>query len=133
MANITDTYLSDIAFVTDFVKTPNGDLAQINGQTNVDNALFRRLVTVPGSLVHRPDYGVGIQRWQNRLNTLSSQRELANTIQEQFKRDPRVADVFGVLVENKDNLPEHVTITVRVKYVGQDSISNLKFIPFGAA
>jgi hypothetical protein len=133
MASVTDTYLNDIAFVTDLIRAPSGDLGQVNGPVNVTNALFRRLVTVPGTLVHRPTYGVGIQRWENRMNSLASQREIANAIQEQFLQDPRVQSVYGVLIQNTDTAPEDVTIIVRVQLVGQNDLTTLTFVPFGAA
>jgi phage baseplate assembly protein W len=130
MAQIDEILLTDIAHKSDFLKTATGDLDIISGLENVKDALFRRLVTTPGTLIHRPNYGVGIERFQNAPNTLGNQRLIANRIQEQFEQDPRVEAVTGVRVEVGDLTPEKTIITIRVKIRGYDELA-LTFIPFG--
>lgn len=129
---INDTYLTDIAHLGDFVKTASGDLSKISDIPNLQNALFRRLITTPGSLIHRPTYGVGIKRWQNVLNRLAAQREIALAIQTQFELDPRVEKVSGVLINYSDADPSQTTIVVRVQPIGRDVVA-MTFVPFGDA
>jgi phage baseplate assembly protein W len=129
---INDTYLTDIAHLSDLVKTATGDIATINGIPNLQNALFRRLITVPGALIHRPEYGVGINTFQNALNKLATQREIALRIQTQFERDPRVEKVTGVLVNYDQTNPSRTTIIVRIKPIGRD-VTAMSFVPFGDA
>ena len=131
MANITETMLTDIMHKKDYVRRSSGDRERISGLDNLKEALFRRLITVPGSLVHRPEYGVGLKLWINALSSLSKKRELAVKIEEQFRRDPRVDKVTGIAIQSDDARPYLTYIIVRVKPVGYDEIE-MKFEPFGA-
>lgn len=131
MANITEVMLTDIMHRKDYVRTSSGDREKISGLDNYKEALFRRLVTEPGSLIHRPGYGVGIKRFLGALASLSKQRELAGLIQEQFLQDPRTDSVSGVLVQSNVARPDMTYIIVRVRPVGYDEIA-IKFEPFGA-
>lgn len=130
MATIDEVLGTDLAHKADYVLSATGDLDTISGLENVKNALFHRLITSPGSLVHRPDYGVGIKDFQNSPNSIDTQRQLANRIQEQFEQDPRVQKVLGVSLNYGDSTPDQVEIMVRVQIAGYDEIS-AKFIPFG--
>ena len=130
MASIEEIYGRDIAFKSDLVITPAGDIDTISGIDNVKEALFRRLITSKGSLVHRPDYGVGIKDFQNSPSTLFYQQQLAAKIKEQFELDPRVEKVVGVSIDFDDYSPQIVNIKVRVKLVGYGETA-MNFIPFG--
>ena len=111
-------YGKDIAFKEDLIRTASGDFETVEGIANLKEALFRRLVTVPGSLVHRPDYGVGVKLFQNALNSLDNRRKLALRIREQYARDPRVQSINGISIEADDNQEGMIKITVRVQPVG---------------
>lgn len=110
---------SDI-FRTDFYfdVTSTGDIDRVSGLTNLREAIFRRLITTPGTLVHRPTYGVGIKRFQNDLNRLSKKKELASLIQEQISQDERVVSVLGVLISEDPSNSSLVNINIRVEAVG---------------
>lgn len=120
MATAAEVYGKDIAFKGDFVRTPTGDLATIEGLDNVRDALLRRLITSPGSIVHRPTFGVGIKRFQNAIGSIATQRQIAQDIKEQFLQDPRVEGVSGVSVAIEDLDAGLFKISVRVKLVGYD-------------
>lgn len=129
MASITESLGKSIAHVGDLKRTPNGDLGTIEGLANLKNALFHRLMTQPGSLVHRPTYGVGILAYQNAPNSFTIQRKLAALIQEQFLQDPRVKEVTSVRITSEDNTPQRTVIAVSVKPVGYEELEML-FRPF---
>jgi phage baseplate assembly protein W len=129
MSSIVDTYKKDLAFKNDYVKTATGDLDTIEGISNVTQALFARLITIKGTLVHRPDYGVGIKNYQNSISSLDTQRKIASEINEQFLRDPRVEKVVGVSINYRDKTPENVEISVKVKLIGYGD-TTLSFLPF---
>lgn len=129
MANITETYLTDIAHNGDIQRTATGDIDKISGLANLKQALFHRLLAVPGSLIHRPLYGVGIKLFQNAPSSYSQQQALALRIQENFARDERVEEVTGVLFEVNDN-PQLTVIKVKVKPVGYEE-TVFPFLPFG--
>lgn len=130
MATIEENLKKDIAFKSDLVLGPTGDLDTIQGLDNLKEALLRRLLTTPGSMIHRPTYGVGIKNYQNGISSLTTQRRLAMAIIEQFREDERVESVTGVSVEYNDNTPDLVQVKVSVKVVGYGE-TTFGFIPFG--
>lgn len=100
MGAIDDFYKVDLLHNGDFVPAPNGNFAFAKGLVNLKQALFHRLITVPGALVHRPLYGVGVQLWQNDIGSIARQRELALRIKEQFELDERVDKMTGIKIKN---------------------------------
>lgn len=131
MAKIDDALLQDIKHKKDFFQV-DGDLALVKGLENLKQALLRRLVTHPGRLIHRPEYGVGIKDFQNAPLTLKTKETVAQRIGDNFIRDPRVNEVLGVSVESKDQTPEKVIITVRTQIVGYQDEVDFSFTPFSA-
>lgn len=132
MSSIDEFLKTDLAFKKDLVPTASGDLDVISGMENVKEALFRRLITTPGTLIHRPEYGVNVKQFQGALNSLENQRKLAMSIQEQFEQDERVEKVLGVSIDSKNKTPDMVIVNVRVKIVGYGEAS-FGFVPFGDA
>jgi phage baseplate assembly protein W len=131
MANITEFLGRDIRHYKDYVRTSSGDRERIEGLDNYKEACLRRIITTPGSIVHRPTYGVGAKDYLNAPSTLSKQRELAKKIEEQLMQDPRTEKVSGVSISVNQSKPDLTKIIVRVKPVGYDEIE-MKFEPFGA-
>jgi len=127
--NINDALKNDIAHVGDMVLTPSGDLGQISGLANLKRALFHRLITIPGTLVHRPTYGIGIGLYQNGLSSFSKQAELASKIAEQFAQDPRVLSVKSVSVNFNNSNPQQTLIGVFVTPIGYTE-QQMTFTPF---
>lgn len=127
MSKADDFYLIDLSFNGDLEAAPNGDLQTITGLNNLRQALFNRLVTVPGTLIHRPKYGVGAKLWQNKIATLGNQRELALRIRDQFQQDFRVDSVESVLFSQQANGEFLVKYKVIAKGVTLDETVN----PFG--
>ena len=130
MAFIEETLLTDIVHKSDLQVSASGDLDIISGLSNIKNALFHRLITVKGSLMHRPDYGVGIKNFQNAAAVLSVQRKIAGLIQEQFEKDPRVEGVKSVRVIVDDLVPHQITLVVKVDIVGYGEVE-AEYTPFG--
>lgn len=126
---LVDLYKTDFAFTDDFVASPTGDFDVISGLENLRRALLRRLVTRPGSIIHRPNYGVGIQDFQNAPLTLSVKSQLANRIAEQFAQDDRVERVVSISAENINNQPDTILVKTNVKLVAYGD-RELQFTPF---
>lgn len=118
MADVDQFFGIDIAFKDDFLANQTGDIDKITGLQNVKDSLVRRTITEPGTMIHRPEYGVGLKRFVNALNSLDNRRELANRIKYQWERDERVDEVISVSVDSEDDNPERVTIAVRVRLIG---------------
>ena len=124
MARIQDILKKDLGFKVDASDKPSkrGDYPSFQNLENVREALMRRLITQPGSLAHRPLYGVGIRSYVNRINNISTQRELAELIKEQFERDSRVESVLGFNFEQDKNNASLIKINVKIKLVGIDEL-----------
>lgn len=130
MASLAETLGTDILHKSDLQRTATGDLATISGLENLRIALFHRLVTVPGSLVMRPNYGVGVKLYQNAPATLTNQRKLALDIQANLIQDDRVESVESVRFEVDDLTPEKSKIIVKIKVAGLGE-TEMTFTPFG--
>lgn len=130
MANITEALYTDLAHVSgDLVRDSRGDVGTISGLANLKNALFHRLMTMPGALTHRPLYGVGVKAYQNAPSSFSVQQRLAARIKEQFELDPRVQEVTGVLITAGDTNPSQFVVAVKVVPKGYTE-QEMKFTPF---
>ncbi len=130
MSQLDEFLKRDIAFKSDFVETATGDLDVISGLDNLKEALFRRLVTTPGSVIHRPEYGCNLKAYQGSLNNLENKRRLAQTIKEQFESDTRVEQVTGVSFKSDDNKPDMIEINVKVSVRGYGETA-FGFVAFG--
>ncbi len=130
MASIIEVFKRDLAFVGDFIKTPTGDIDTVTGLRNFKDALFRRLITTPGSLVHRPGYGVGVKSYKNSINSLAKREKLARTIKQQFEQDPRTVEVVSIGFTFDDYKPETIKVHATVEAVGYGKV-DIEFSPFG--
>lgn len=130
MSQLDDFLKRDIAFKSDFIETASGDLDVISGLDNLKEALFRRLITTPGSIIHRPEYGCNLKSYQGSLSNLENQRRLAQTIKEQFESDDRVEQVTGVSFNVDDNKPDMIKVNVKVSVRGYGE-TGFNFVAFG--
>ncbi len=126
---LDENLLIDLRFNGDLSATTTGDLSTVKGLDNLRQALFNRLVTVPGTLAHRPEYGAGIKRWQNKLESFTNKREAALAVQEQFLQDRRVDDVLAVQFTQDELNSGKFTVLVRVRVVGYNN-QEIQFDPF---
>lgn len=131
MAELTrfeESFKRDLRYNGDFTLTLGGDLAQVSGLDNLKQAIFNRLVTVPGTLLHRPGYGVGLKDFLNAPKVLSVQREIFNRIVDQFANDERIDEVTSFGTDDTDS-PDQFTIRMGVRARGFGPLQ-LDFGPF---
>jgi phage baseplate assembly protein W len=119
----------DIRHDGEFRKSNTGDLLRIKGLANLRQRLFNRLITVKGTLVHRPEYGVGIKEYQGRVGSLAVQRNLATIINEEFLKDPAVEEVTSVRIEQGETETGEFRIFVSYRPIGYNTIES-QFDPF---
>lgn len=112
--SIADLYKTDWSFEVN----ATGDIDRISGVANLKKAIERRIITTPGSLVHRPGFGVGLKNFQNSPTSLSKKRKLATLIKEQCEQDSRVEKVLGVSISEDSTNTAMTLIVVRVEAVG---------------
>lgn len=128
--NITQALGKSIAHKGDLVRTQTGDIGTIAGLPNYRNAIYHRLITVPGSLAHRPGYGAGIKQYQNAPCSFALQQEMATKIKEQIKQDPRTKKIQSVSMNNTDTFSEQTVINILVVPVGYTDAIKMTFTPF---
>lgn len=131
MADVDEFYLEDLVHDQGtLLESASGDLDTVRGLSNLKQALYHRLITRKGTLIHRPDYGVGIKDYQNAVGSLSTHRRLAQAIDEQFRQDFRVLDVTNVAINQDITNPGLFKIVVTVQTAGYAELP-LTFVPFG--
>lgn len=126
---MTDLLGTDLAFSDDLQVTATGDFDTLSGTDNLRAALLRRILTVPGSLAHRPTYGVGLLAFQNAPLTLAVKRQLLARLAEQLPQDSRVAKVNSVSITSDDATPSTTVIKISVEAVGIGSVQ-FAYTPF---
>lgn len=127
--NLTDSLKTDISLLGDMAISSSGDLATVSGLANIQQALWHRLITIPGALVHKPTYGVGIGLFQNDVASFANQQKIATAIQEQFAQDPRVQSVDAVSFQVDDLSPEMTVVSVTITIAGYTE-QVMNFTPF---
>lgn len=95
----------DIFFNGDYEMTAAGDYAVVEGFAALNQGIYQRIITKPGSYVFRPGYGIGIQRWAKRRNLLSDMHELEQVVEDQLSLDQRISRVNKVFVEELEEGP----------------------------
>lgn len=119
MSNINNSLLEDLLHNGDLSASNTGDLLKVKGIENLRQAIYHRLITVKGSIVHRPSYGVGIKLYEGVLSTLEKQRELALSIKEQLELDDRIDSVDGVkFSESEENSSGSFVVKLKVTASG---------------
>jgi len=119
MTNALDEiYRRDILIAGhDMEPSVSGDIETVTGLLNLKQALLHRILTIPGTLIHRPDYGVGISRYQGSPLTFDRKRRLAVEIDAQCRLDPRVVRVMQIQVEDLENDDFGIVISINVEAV----------------
>ena len=71
----------------------NGDLALTRGLGAFRANFARALVTTPGDIFWRPDYGIGLVEFLNARATAAASYEMKNRIQQYLSSEPAVEEV----------------------------------------
>ncbi len=129
MTSINEALLTDLAFVEDLSVTASGDFDVMSGLVNLRQAVLRRIMTKPGTVLHRPQYGVGLVEFQGAPMTLDVQRQLAKRITEQLPRDPRVEKVLSLSLSSEDYTADKLSISVTVEAIGLGAVE-FEYTPF---
>lgn len=115
---IDEILLVDLAFDDDLIDSPSGDIDVAGGLTNLKNSIFRRIITTPGSLIHRPTYGVGLKLFQNATGSLENIRKLTRDIEAQLKQESRIEEIKSIAVSNPEAGMFKIAIGVIAKGYG---------------
>jgi len=93
----------DIYQESDFRVSSRGDLATVSGVQSLIYRIDRMLVTNPGEIFYRPDWGVGIVRYLNQPNNANTAAKLRNAIIRHVSKDPDVEKVVRVGIKREEH------------------------------
>jgi len=82
--------------VGDYEKSATGDLQEIDGLLNLREAIYRRISTPKGQVVHRTKYGIGIDQYRNKPATPANRAELSNEIKMGISAEQRIETIHSV-------------------------------------
>lgn len=98
--------------------TLTGDWPSIYGRDNLNAAVRRRLVTTPGQVVHRPEYGGGLPLFVGRLATPGERARLAAGARQNLLRDTRIGQA-SVNAGEAPGMPSAVLVEATVTPAGE--------------
>jgi phage baseplate assembly protein W len=103
----------DLSFPGDFVPLASGDLERTRELEGLRANFARALITAPGEIFWRPDYGVGATEFLGRPANAVNASELKNRIRASLAGDERVESVdFVEAVFAPGGLEIEVRVTV---------------------
>lgn len=110
------TDLAMPAGATELPTTPSGDVQLVSGEAAVRQAVRRRVLTTPGTLVHRPGFGAGLATALESQVTPGRRAELAARIRGQVLEDGRVASVTAAVSAGVPDSPLADGLTAEVAF-----------------
>ena len=114
-----EVFKEDLSFTQgDFKPTNTKDVERVHGLDNLRQAVLNRLLTVPGTIPLKPAYGIGLKRWQGRLDTLTAREEIMREMLEQFSSDERIDEVQSLRIVRSDSNPGQFTVEIKILAVG---------------
>ena len=114
-----EIFRQDLDFTQgDLRATGTKDIGRVHGLDNLRQAVLNRLLTVPGTLPLKPAYGIGLKRWQGRLDTVTAREEIMREMLEQFSADERIDEVQSLRIVRSDSNPGQFTVEVKILAVG---------------
>lgn len=108
----------------DVVPSTGGDYLTVSLEANVKQAVFNRLITVRGTLAHRPQYGVGLPLFLNQPFSLQTKRELAREIKQNLELDPRIEEVTSVGIDELGDGSGKIDLRVEYRIKGLGTVTS---------
>jgi len=120
-----ERFFTDLAMPGDdgVLVTASGDWPIVSGRANLRSAVEQRAITMPGELVHRPQYGAGAAEFVETTSTPAKRAELVARLRENLLRDRRIGDV-GARVAVRDGQTE---IELSIQPRGQSETESVGF------
>lgn len=85
------------------------------GRKNLANALARRLMTPRGGLFYDPDYGLDVRAYLNAAITDAKLAELAQAIEAECRKDPRVQDVSAAVSVDRTSVTRGLKLKLAIE------------------
>lgn len=109
---LSSTLGRDIYQADDYKRTPTGDIATVSGLENLLLRIDRMLITNPGEIFHRPDFGIGIRRFLNQSNSSDQIARMKNAIIKNLSQDSDIQKVSAVQVRRQET-----GVVVRIAFI----------------
>ncbi len=104
--------------------TPTGDLRDIAGRDNLHRAVRLRALSAPGTLVHRPDYGGGLELHVETPNTPASRSAINTTLRRNALLDVRLEDVTVSTSSGRTGSTSGDAVTVRLEIRARGDVAS---------
>lgn len=119
----TQRFLTDLALPDDVRTSASGDWPTVSGRHNVRSAIEQRALTMPGELVHRPQYGAGALEFVESISSPAKRAELVARLRENLLRDDRLRDVGAKVSASRST----TTVDLAVQLRGQPETESIAF------
>lgn len=106
---------------------PTGDLLTVAGGESVRAGLRRRATSSPGQMVHRPDFGAGMERHLEHRSLGARLSLMAGDLRRNAMRDPRVEDVATSV--STDGPAAIVSFTARLRRSQREVANTVRVDP----
>ena len=93
--------------------TPTGDVPMLSGRSCLLRDVQRRLVTMPGALIHRPTFGAGAVGYIGVANSAANQSRLANAARRNLLADARLKEVKIAITADGSTATLTATLTTQ--------------------
>ena len=126
-----DLKLVDEEFGSDLSVDLSGDLAVVEGEYNLSQAILNRLRTRLGELTElgHPDYGSRLYELIGQPNNERTRNLARIYTAECIAKDPRVKEIISINVRAPKDDPNRIDIEIAVKPIGSSNILNI-VVPF---
>lgn len=126
---IVDVFGRDLLWKANNLQvTASGDYALVEGLEALKQAVWIRLITVPGEFAVRPDFGVGLPIYVKKRITPAVLDELRQRCLDQLSKDDRIERVIDVLTERYDIGDQTgIRVIVKIEAVGREQAFAYQF------
>ena len=107
-----------------------GSIPLVRGEASLRQWMLRAMITAPGELYHRPDFGVGASDVVD-TSTRVAAAQIANRARAVIRRDRRVQAVRVYANPDPDN-PERIIVEAEVRTVDNTTVNASTVIAIGA-
>lgn len=109
----------DLYFDGNLAVNASEDYQTVEGEENYRRAIFRRLITSPGTYRARPRYGAGLGDFQKKKATKGNIDTLTTRVREQVAADRRTQKVLSVVIVDLPAPAQGIKVTVTVQAFGR--------------
>lgn len=96
---ISQLFGQDLLFENDLQLDAGGDYILLDGKDALRQAIYHRLLVVPGEYALRPDYGAGLSQYVKKRINRAELDQIRQRVIDQLSRDDRIERVIECTTE----------------------------------